>query len=162
MLAIAPFKAENTLLVMSGEVGHLKCFFLLIWHWHCLWVNALPALPQTAAGAGEVMDGFKGYCCDCNLTTNPDLKVIFAEAIYELRWHGVAKGCRHQSYFRVFDMFYPLAISENVLQDLSWGTMTNNYRRDKDFWMFSLADAFQKVLCCRNWVFGLLNWGSRK
>lgn len=73
----------------------------------------------------------------------------------------MAKGCRHQSYFRVFDMFYAPAISENVL-DLNWDTMTDNYRRDKDFWMFSLADAFRKVLHCRNLVFGLLNWGSRK
>lgn len=50
-------------------------------------------------------------------------------------------------------MFYPLAASEDL---------ANNYGRDKDFWMLNLADAFQKVLCCRNTVFGPLNWGPRK
>lgn len=77
------------------------------------------AFLQAAAGGGEAMDGFKGHCCVCNLPANPDLKVIFAEVTYELRWHGVAKGCRHQSYFRAFDLFYPLPMSENVLEDLS-------------------------------------------
>lgn len=56
------------------------------------------SLPQVAAGGGEEMDGFKGYCCVCDLTTNLDLKAIFALVVSEPRRHRVAKGCRHQSY----------------------------------------------------------------
>lgn len=42
-------------------------------------------------------------------------------AIYEPRWHGVARGCRDQSHLRAFDVFYPLTVSENVL-GISAGT----------------------------------------
>jgi len=41
-------------------------------------VRALLALLQVSAGGGEEINGFKGYFCVCNLTTNPDLKEIFA------------------------------------------------------------------------------------
>lgn len=36
------------------------------------------------------MDGFKGYCRVWNLATNPDLKAIFAEVIYEPEWQRAA------------------------------------------------------------------------
>lgn len=52
------------------------------------------------------------------------------------------KGCRHQRRFRAFDMFYPLAVSENGLEDVGWDTVTSNYGRDKDLWMTSVAGSF--------------------
>lgn len=73
------------------------------------------SLPQLAAGGGEEVDGFKGYCCVCNLTPNLDLKKIFVLVISEPGWHRVAKGCRHQSYLRCCDMFCPLGISEKCM-----------------------------------------------
>lgn len=98
------------------------------------------------------MDGLKGYCCVCNLTSNP-------ESQYLQKWFTNLCGTawqRDQSYFTAFGMFHPLAVNENVLEDL-----TSNYRRVNDFWARGLADALWKVLCCRNWVFGPLNRGSR-
>lgn len=41
-------------------------------------------------------------------------------------------------------MFYPLAVSENGLEDVGWDTVTNNYGRDKDLWMTSVAGSFLK------------------
>lgn len=98
------------------------------------------------------MDGLKGYCCVCNLTSN-------TERQYLQKWFTNLCGTvwqRDQSYFTAFGMFHPLAVNENVLEDL-----TSNYRRVNDFWARGLADALWKVLCCRNWVFGPLKWGSR-
>lgn len=87
------------------------------------------ALLQIAAGGGDKMDGLEGYCCVCNLTSNPDLKAIFTEVIYEPLWFITSQsGCNDQSYFTAFGMFYPLAINENVLGDLA-----SNYRRGNDF-----------------------------
>lgn len=60
-------------------------------------------------------------------------------AIYEHRWHGVARGCRDQSHLRAFDVFYPLA---KCIWDLSWDTMADNYRRDEDFWVLNGVNAF--------------------
>lgn len=45
---------------------------------------------QIAAGGGDRRDGLKGYCCVCNLTSDPHLRAIFAEVIYEPVWHRVA------------------------------------------------------------------------
>lgn len=52
------------------------------------------SLLQIAAGGGDKMDSLKGYCCVCKLTSNPDLKAIFAEVVYEPVWHRVAAGTK--------------------------------------------------------------------
>lgn len=110
-------------------------------------------LLQIAAGGGDKMDDLKGYCC-----LQPHLKSWFKGSICRCDlWTYVAQsGCRDQSYFITFGMFYPLAINENVLEDLA-----SNCRRGNYFWALRLADALWKVLCYRNWVFGPLNWRSR-
>lgn len=80
--------------MLSEEAGHLKSFFLLKWCSKCPRGEHLAALLQITAGGGGKMEGLKGYCCVCNLTSNPDLKAIFAEVIYEPMWHGVAAGTK--------------------------------------------------------------------
>lgn len=92
------------------------------------------------------------------LCLQPHLKSWFKGNICksDLQTYVAQSGCGDQSYFTAFGMFHPLAINENVLEDL-----TSNYRRANYFWACELADALWKVLCCRNWAFGPLNWGSR-